>query len=334
MSLVYDKFKTILPLIEPVKSKDLDFLGADTISRVELENLTLLPKDTPKHLLVHLAYMYDVYIEGLSEQEQRKLIEISFEIHRHLGTVYALNLAFEVIGIKAEIIEWYNTNNELPPYTFGLKMKSMDNRGIDFLLNYINRFKNERSRLKKLSDGNCKGKAQYDQTKYDNSVFSDIQGVIVNGVRVCFQGNKDKNVVLNYAVSSYVLASSEKIYFYFSNRYDNFKYGGKKDTFSFSSAITRNIDKKMITKRQWQGAWLGHVSDEYRPSFSRVTSVDKQNSLNPTVASLMEAFTNREVHLKIKVEKERQIDKELRLQRQWQGTWTGHVTDAYAVAIL
>ena len=333
MSLNHDKFKTLLPIIESRKSKDLDYLGADTISRIELKNLTLLPKDTPKHLLKHLAYMYDVYIDGLSEDEQRELIEKSFDIHRHLGTVYALKEALSVIGVEANIVEWYNTNNELPAYTFGLKMNKMDIRGTRFLLDYINRFKNVRSRLKNLSDGNCKGKAQYDQTKYDESVFSDIQGVIVNGVRVCFQGEEEKGIAPMYAVYCDVLKSSEKIYFYFSNRYDNLKYGAKRDSFSYSSESTRNVDKRVNIKRQWLGTWVGHVSDAYRPSFLKQSFIARQNSLKPTVSSLMEAFSNREAILKIKTEKENQIDKELRLQRQWQGAWLGHVSDKYAVSV-
>ena len=334
MSIDRDSFKTLLPKIEPKKQKDLDYLGADVISRIDLEGLTLLPSDTPINLLKHLAYMYDVNIDGLSEKEQRKLIEKSFDIHRHLGTGYALKEALKVVGVEAEIVEWYNTNGELSPYHFGLKLNKMDDRGTSFLLNYIERFKNERSRLAKLSDGKCKSKAQWDSDRYEEAVLSDVEGLIINGVRVCFRGDNEKSVNLDYQALSWSTPHSAKISYFFKRRYDNLRYGEKKEEFSVTSSVSRNIDKNMSIKRTWQGAWVGHVSDGYKPSFSNSISISKEATLKPTVSSLMEAFTNREATLEINADRQSQADKELRLQRQWQGAWVGHVSDGYAVAIL
>lgn len=334
MSLFHADFKTLLPKHEPQKQKALDFLGADVVARIDLEDFTLLPSDIPAHLLPHLAFIYDVNVNGLSVKEQRKLIEKSFDIHRHLGTGYALKEALKVIGIEAEIIEWYDTNGELAPYYFGLKLKKNDSRGTSFLLNYIERFKNERSRLGKLSDGRCKSKAQYDFSKYDNSVISDVEGLLIDGIRVCFKSNEDKEVAISYEASIYSIPNVAKTSYFFKNRYDNLRYGEKREGFSVTSSTLKNIDKQMKIKRNWQGAWTGHVGDGYRPSFSSMTSVGKNVKLRPTVSSLLEAFVDRESVLEVEIQKESYIDKELRLQRQWQGAWTGYVGDGYTIAIL
>ena len=334
MSLLHDSFKTLLPNNESQKQKDLDFLAANVSSRINLEDLTLLPTDTHVHLLKHLAYMYDINIDGLIEKEQRKLIEKSFDIHRHLGTSYALKEALKVIGVEAETLEWYETDGELAPYHFGLTLNSMDNRGTEFLLNYIERFKNLRSRLAKLSDGKCKSKAKYDTSKYDDALYSDVEGLLLNGVRVCFRGSKDKEVKIDYRVSAYAVSHLAKITYFFKNRYDNLRYGERRESFSVATSILSNIDKQMKIKRNWQGTWTGHVTDVYVPSFLTSVSISKEVELQVSVSSLMEAFINREASLVTKVSSQNRIDKELKLQRNWQGTWTGHVTDAYAVAIL
>ena len=333
MSIDRDSFKTLLPKIEPKKQKDLDYLGNDVISRIDLEGLTLLPSDTPANLK-HLAYMYDVNIEGLSEKEQRKLIEKSFDIHRHLGTGYALKEALKVVGIESEIVEWYNTDGELSPYNFGLKLNKMDDRGTSFLLNYIERFKNERSRLAKLSDGKCKSKAQYDNDRYEEAVLSDVEGLIINGVRVCFRGSSEKSIALAYSSVRSVVPYVSKISYFFKNRYDNLRYGEKKESFLITSSTLKNIDKKLQLKRIWLGAWVGSVSDGYLPSFSASLSVAKETILEKSVSSLLEVFSNRESILKQKITKQTSIDKSLKLQRQWHGAWVGSVSDGYAVVTI
>jgi len=276
VSLPNDNFKTLLPKHEEQKLKDLDFLGADVVSRIDLKNFTLLPSDTPVNLLPRLALMYDVNIEGLSEKEQRKLIEKSFDIHRHLGTAYALKEALKVISVDAEVIEWYNTNGELAPYYFGLKLDKMDNRGTSFLLNYIGRFKNERSRLGKLSDGKCKSKAQYSASKYDNALFSDVEGLVIDGVRVCFKSNVDKSIKLDYKASAYAVFHEAKLTYFFKNRYGNLRYGEKREAFSVTSSTLKNIDKEMHIKRAWLGAWVGSVRDVYRPSFTSANNYNRR----------------------------------------------------------
>ena len=263
MSIDRDSFKSLLPKIEPRKQKDLDYLGANVISRLDLKDFTLLPATTPLALIKHLAFMYDVNIDGLSEKEQRKLIEKSFDIHRHLGTSYALKEALKIINLDAEIMEWYNTNGELAPYHFGLKLNKMDDRGTSFLLNYIEQYKNERSRLAKLTDGKCKSKAQYDSSRYDNSVLSDVEGLIINGVRVCFKSSMDKSIELEYKATTYNIPHQAKISYFFKNRFDNLRYGEKKESFSITSSTLKNIDKQMQIKRVWLGAWVGRVSDGY-----------------------------------------------------------------------
>ena len=187
MSLPRDSFKTLLPSTAPLIQKNLDYLGADVLARIDLTNLTLLPKDIPTELLSHLALMYDVNIDGLEEYEQRNLIEKSFDIHRHLGTGYALKEAMSVIGFKdVEILEWYN-QEDFKPYTFGIKIEKLNRRGALFLIDYIYRYKNERSRLALLGNGKCAKRLQLSRDRLDTTLLSSTEGVVVKSTRVCFK---------------------------------------------------------------------------------------------------------------------------------------------------
>jgi len=324
----------LLPRNEPKELKDIDRLGGDVISRIDLSNFTLLPAKSNTKLLKHLAFLFDIDIEALSESEQRNLVEKAYDIHRHIGTNRAIIKALEVLDKQIEIIEWYETDDELPPYTFGIKLDKQDDRGVEFLIDYISRFKNERSRLKKLTDGRCKSKAKYDNSRYEDSLFSDVEGIVIDGVRVCFKSNIDKSLAVDYKASTYAIFHEAKIAYFFGNRYDNFRYGEKSSLFSVTSSTLKNIDKEMHIKRVWLGAWVGSVRDVYRPSFVSAIHIDKESEFELSVSSLIEAFSNRESVLEAKISTQNKIDKEFRLQRQWQGAWVGSVRDAYAVAIL
>ena len=333
MSILKDDFKTLLPRNESKKSVDLDFLGADVISRISLEPLTLLPADTPPHLLKHLALMYGVNIDGLSEEEQRNLINRAFDIYRHLGTPYALKEALSVIGIDAEILEWYESEDELNPYNFGLKLSKMDSRGTNFILNYIQRFKNERSRLAKLTDGKCKTKAQLDISTYDNSVTDDVEGLIVDGVRVCFRDDVPKYISMDFSSIATTIYHSTKISYFFKSRYDNLRYDSQKEEFAISSSTNRYIDKKLTLKRSWLGAWVGNIADEYRPSATKSVSIANTISVEPSSTTSIYSLIDRESRADIAISKTVDIAKTKQLQRSWLGAWVGNIADEYAVVI-
>jgi len=158
VSTIEPMFKSLLPAREEEHFKRVDYVAEDIFFRLDTQRVTLLPEKTSKSLLPHLAYMFGVSLKELSEKEQRELVAVSQDIYRYIGTPYALKRAFKSIDKEIEIVEWYESRREFRPYEFGVKLKKLDAKGAIFYIDFIKRFKNERSWLKQLSDGSCQGR--------------------------------------------------------------------------------------------------------------------------------------------------------------------------------
>ncbi len=96
-----------------------------------------------------LAWQF--HIEGYelaeTEEEKRALVKKAIELHRYKGTRWAIKKVFEVLGINAEIQEWFEYGGE--PYKFKVLLKSVvqDEDTYRKLIELINEYKNTRSWL-------------------------------------------------------------------------------------------------------------------------------------------------------------------------------------------
>lgn len=76
--------------------------------------------------LPFLAYAFKVefWDENLSEDKKRALIKKSLDLHRHKGTIWALEQVFEALKIEAEVKEWFDYAGE--PYHFKVNLGPYD----------------------------------------------------------------------------------------------------------------------------------------------------------------------------------------------------------------
>lgn len=76
------------------------------------------PDECPVEFLPHLAWSYsvDVWDPDWPEQLKRDVIKASPEVHRLKGTLHAVKVSLEALGIDAEIEEWWQAE---PPKTRG-----------------------------------------------------------------------------------------------------------------------------------------------------------------------------------------------------------------------
>ena len=76
--------------------------------------------NAPAAILPDLAWerSVDVYDPAWSDDVKRAVIEAAPEVHRHKGTVYAVQTALSALGVDSQITEWWQTSPRGLPYTF------------------------------------------------------------------------------------------------------------------------------------------------------------------------------------------------------------------------
>ena len=145
-----NKTTTLLPPNETefMKEKELAYRSVIN-SNADLLNLNPLTCD--KKVLPHLAEVVQVlfWSETLSLEEKRKLIFESKELHKYLGTPFAIKKVFEILELDANLIEWFE--GQLEPYHFNVTV-DVYTRGISaelmtLLEQMIESYKNVRSEL-------------------------------------------------------------------------------------------------------------------------------------------------------------------------------------------
>ena len=80
------------------------------------------PDTCPAELLPWLAWAFSVdeWDTTWTEQEKRDVIKASVEVHKHKGTIGAIDRALKPLGYLIEVIEWWEMDPPGPPYTFSI----------------------------------------------------------------------------------------------------------------------------------------------------------------------------------------------------------------------
>ena len=91
----------------------------------------------------------DFWESGLSETQKRALLAEMTQIKRAIGTPHALDRVFSVLGLRADIMEWWRYGGE--PYHFNI-MLGVENQQITATLQqrmreYVSHYKNVRSQI-------------------------------------------------------------------------------------------------------------------------------------------------------------------------------------------
>jgi len=168
----------------------------------ELVNVLIYPRIDEienEELLDLLGWQF--HIEGWelakTVEEKRRLVKSAIELHRYKGTPYAVKKALEFFGVKASLLEWFKSEGSLPPYTFALITPNIVNT--KKVVQLIEDFKNERSKLVLITDNSCRKRANLDRSSIlSRSVLSALDGVEEEeGVKVCFTRKNSNSSLWN-----------------------------------------------------------------------------------------------------------------------------------------
>jgi phage tail P2-like protein len=141
---------TLLPPNESafLKAKELAYRS---VINNNSSALVLDPMSCDEKLLAHLAQVVQVlfWSKELTVAEKRKLILETKELHKFLGTPYAIKKVFAILELDANLVEWFE--GQLNPYHFNVEV-DVYTRGISaelmlLLEQMIETYKNVRSEL-------------------------------------------------------------------------------------------------------------------------------------------------------------------------------------------
>ena len=126
------------------------------VSAVDVPNRHLYnPALCPSALLPWLAWAFslDEWNPLWTEGQKRQAIADSVFIHRHKGTLGALDRALSSLGYDLTIKEWHRLTPQGDPYTFGLQLEIhdigiADASEFDRIVDVANSAKNVRSKMK------------------------------------------------------------------------------------------------------------------------------------------------------------------------------------------
>lgn len=115
------------------------------------------PDTCPAELLPWLAWAFSVdeWDTTWTEQEKREVIKSSLDVHKHKGTIGALDRALKPLGYLIEVVEWWETTPKGEPYTFSIVMgtgtKPVSEELYDKAERIVMQYKNLRSHLTALT---------------------------------------------------------------------------------------------------------------------------------------------------------------------------------------
>jgi len=205
----------------------------DRLMMLDLNKLHVMDIDhVTSSALPHLGEQFNVMgLEGWqfakTERQKRDLIKDSIKLHRYKGTPYAIKRIFEILGIKAQLNEWFMDHPNFAPFYFELFMEKYP-ESIDLLISLINEFKNVRSHLAVMRNYDCRHRFILDYSLLDYGILSDIDGVDYKGIKLWFlTPHNDRMIVAPPAESGRARLSSRfgRAFYIYTNLLDHFKLG-------------------------------------------------------------------------------------------------------------
>ncbi|WFS02772.1 phage tail protein I [Rhizobium tumorigenes] len=150
------------PVILPASSTELEkavaAIDARRIGSLDTDLIKRIhdPDTCPEAFLPILAWEYSVdeWDPTWSSDVKRAAIKLSYEIHRHKGTAYAIETAITALNYGAKVQEWFEYGSS--PYRFRLTITLGDDSEwlrptADILTRTALRTKNVRSRLESIA---------------------------------------------------------------------------------------------------------------------------------------------------------------------------------------
>ncbi len=145
------------PLAGDERFQALDQL-ASRISDMDLSPLLVYLVDTVNaSALPNLAEQLHILGEGWQfardDDERRRLLKRSVELHRYKGTRWAIEQVLETLELSGQISEWFEYSGQ--PYHFKINIdlatRGIDEATFDALVVLVTEYKNVRSHLEQLT---------------------------------------------------------------------------------------------------------------------------------------------------------------------------------------
>lgn len=128
--------------IDALTDKLLIYANLNNMSEQVIDELAL-----SFHMLPDEGYRFANTIE-----KKRELVRQSISLHRHKGTLYAVKEVLKILGIKGQVLEWFEYGGE--PYHFKIEAKideGISEKDIDILETLLKEFKNVRSHIESIT---------------------------------------------------------------------------------------------------------------------------------------------------------------------------------------
>jgi len=313
----------------PSNSSLLDQRFSDFIDRRTKEDYSSLTVDPLKcHVTVlpHIAFDYGVSIKGMSEKESREFLDLIKRTRSITGTVGAIDKAINFFLTEGELKEWYQNRERFARGQFGIKTT---NPNVFPFIENIKHFKNTRSKLVSIDDGNVSPRLKLSRDKYSCAIISDNDGDLLHGIKVSFkQIDFFTSKSINYEATSIELFVEPVNVDYFSIRYSSLVLGHKDNlTCSVTDGIYEYEPLSTMPK-SWLGAWAGKWDGRYAIS-AKSYSIDIDTSVH---LELGVSDTEEEYITSTCFPKASTHDTELdsvTLNRAWFGAWAGEWDGRY-----
>ncbi|MBB4268232.1 phage tail protein I [Roseospira visakhapatnamensis] len=145
-----ERSRTLLALMDRLEGLDLSKVLIYDIDGVDASALP------------HLGWQFHVMgPEGwelaLTDRQRRDLVKQALELHRYKGTRWAVRQALDALGVRADIVEWFEPAGDgLSPYEFGLRAtvrapvrrdQLLGAEATDAIIRAVDAYKNVRSHL-------------------------------------------------------------------------------------------------------------------------------------------------------------------------------------------
>ncbi len=143
--------QSLIPSFEDTKLHSADKVASDVLDTLQSEIKAFETMANPdicdEKYLPFLAYTFgvDFWDENLSAENKRALIKQSLALHKHKGTIWAIEQVLFALDVKAVISEWFKYGGE--PYYFKIKIDIQQQfPNINQLANLVDKYKNVRSK--------------------------------------------------------------------------------------------------------------------------------------------------------------------------------------------